>query len=457
MILRTQFSSCLKAFSLTFLLFSGLSVAGTLNAQTLTLEESITIALGNNPAMHIARANLNKADATVDEAFSSGLPKINLNANYQRVDKVAVLDFGGESVETGNLNNRTADISLAQPIDIFGVIKTGKKAAKSGKSIYQYGIEQQINNTTLDTKTAFYNVLRAQKFLTVQEETLTLLGAHLKDAQANYDAGAIAKFDVLRAETQLANANQQLITARNGVELAKAAFNSVLGRPLSTPVELTEPQAKSFISVGLSECLDVACKVRPEVLQANSLVEVNKHLTKIASLSGKPRINLNWNYNRNFDTSLFNSRDNSWNAFLTASMPLYDGGATKASVDKAAADTDMAGSARDQIVLGVTLDAQQSYLSLKESEERIRAAEKGLEQATESMRLADVRYKGGVSTQLELLDAQTAMTLAKTNHVNAVYDYQVALAKLERAVGGQTQMAKLLENSGTKTAESLKQ
>ncbi|MCL6629291.1 MAG: TolC family protein, partial [Armatimonadetes bacterium] len=231
------------------------------------------------------------------------------------------------------------------------------------------------------------------------------------------------------------------------------AFNNVLGRPLETTVELVEPETPGFVDVDFNSCIEIACESRPEVLQAKSAIELGDKMAEVARLSGKPTVAFRWVYNRNFDTSLFNPRESSWTAFLLTSISVFDGGENKAKVDQATADANNARFTYQNVRDMATLDARQSYLSLKESEERIRAAEKGLEQAREGMRLAQVRYRGGVSTQIEVLDAQTALTQAETNYVNALYDYQIALAKLERAVGGKEQFVKLLKPS-TQTTQS---
>ncbi|MGB9589175.1 MAG: TolC family protein, partial [Armatimonadota bacterium] len=139
--------------------------AYALCAERLTLEDSVKIALENNPSVQIARENMRKADAMIAEAVSRGMPKLTLDATYQRVDRVPTASFGDRAVELGSLDNRSANLALAQPIDIFGVVRTSKQAAKSGKSGYQYALDAQVNNTSLDVKTAFYQVLRAQMYL----------------------------------------------------------------------------------------------------------------------------------------------------------------------------------------------------------------------------------------------------------------------------------------------------
>ena len=430
--------------------------AGVGRADSLTLADSVNTALANNPIMKIARENIEKSKATIDEATSLGMPKLSIQGVYTRLDQVPVADFNGNSIELGKQDSRIADLVLTQPIDVFSIVKTGRQIAKLSKSSTQYDLDQATNDVTLNTKTAFFNVLRAQAFQKVQEDTVYQLDAHLKDAQLHYDAGTIARFDVLRAETELANARQGLIASRNGVELAKSALNNVTGKPLTTLIELVEPADPGFPTIELAACTDAACRWRPEVLSANTRVRMADQTKRVTNLAGKPRFNLQWDYNRNFDATLFNPRENSWKAYLTTSISVFDGGATKAAVDMASSDAANARSAQQQITDAVTLDVQQSYLSLNESEDRIQVAEKGLEQAKEAMRLAQVRYQGGVSTQLEVLDARAALTQAETNHVNAQFDYQIALAKLERAVGGKEQFAGLLakETRGGGDAET---
>lgn len=424
-----------------------LSSPGQAQVEVLTLEDSVQIALQNNPTVRIARENIQKSKAVVDEATAIGMPKLMVEGTYTRVDEVPVASFGDAEIKLGSAETRTADLILVQPIDVFGAIKTGKRIANLNKSTSQYQLEQAINDITLEAKTAYYNVLRAQKFVDVQKDTIAQLEAHLKDAKHHYDAGTIARFDVLRAETQLANAQQGFIAAENGVSLAKSALNNVLGRPLDTAFKVAEPETPEFYRFELATCTDSASRWRPEALLAEEYVQMSEMATKANRLSGKPRFNLQWVYNRNFDTTIFSPREGAWRAMITTSYSLYDGGVTQASVKKAISDENNARSTQTRVIQGVTLDAQQSYLNVNESQDRIRAAEKGLEQGREAMRLAQVRYKGEVSTQVEVMDAQAALTLAETNYVNALYDYQVALAKLERAVGGREHMARLIQQA----------
>ncbi len=408
--------------------------SGAANAQKMTVDDAVQAALAHNPKMQIARENIQKASAQVDQAFAAGLPKISINSNYTQNDQASVI-----SPETSSGGN----MAVTQSLDVFGMTRTAKSAAVYGKAAYSFDAQRAANDVTLDAKTAYFNVLRARRGLTVQEDTVAQLKAHLTDAESFFNSGTIAKFDVLRAQTQLANAQQGLISAQNGVKLAESSFNNVLNRPLDTPVDLEDPGEPAFIKTELASCVDAACQSRPEVLQSTALLGMNEKIVDATRINGKPKFNLSWTYNRNFNAIGIYTRDSSWVGLIGASMNLFDGGATRAAIAQAQSDANNSKSQKEQVVQGVSLDAQQAYLSLHESEQRIQAAKIGKDQADESMRLAQVRYKGGVSTQVEVLDAQAALTLAGTNYVNALYDYHVALAKLERAVGGHDQFAKL--------------
>ncbi len=424
-------------------------------AEVMTIDQAIEYALEHNPVVGMARENIEKSKAMVDQATSVGMPKLNAQGTYTRLDQVSEVSIGDRTVKLNELDSQAANLSLSQPIDVFGVIKTGKHAAKLTKASSQHEYDQAKNDTTLRVKEAYYAVLRAQQFMDVQQKRVEQLEAHLQETRLHLKAGTAAPFDVLRAETEVADAKQGLISAQNGVELAKAAFNNTLGRDLSAAVELDEPGPPQIVDLQLASCLDSACTNRPEVLKMQSQQALAQDMVHIARQGSKPQVNLNWQMNHSLSTTMFNPRPSSWTAYLTVSMPVFDGGKTRAAVNQAKADANSVKLGYDQTVLAVKLDTQQAYLSLNESREKISVAQKALEQARESMRLAQVRYKAGVSTQVEVFDAQTALTQAETNHVNAVYDYYTALAQLEKAVGGRTQMAKLTESALKVASESV--
>lgn len=240
-------------------------------AEVMTIDQAIEYALEHNPVVGMARENIEKSKAMVDQATSVGMPKLNAQGTYTRLDQVSEVSIGDRTVKLNELDSQAANLSLSQPIDVFGVIKTGKHAAKLTKASSQHEYDQAKNDTTLRVKEAYYAVLRAQQFMDVQQKRVEQLEAHLQETRLHLKAGTAAPFDVLRAETEVADAKQGLISAQNGVELAKAAFNNTLGRDLSAAVELDEPGPPQIVDLQLASCLDSACTNRPEVLKIQPL------------------------------------------------------------------------------------------------------------------------------------------------------------------------------------------
>ena len=401
----------------------------------LTLAESIAIARRENPEISLALEGIRKADAGIDQATALSRPHVSLTGVYQRLNRVPTVNIGGTIIPVDTLDDRMVDVLFSQPLDIFGSARMARRAAVENKTSFQFGFDEQVSDVTLDVINAFYGVLRAQRYCKVQMDAISNLDAHLKDAQNYYKAGAISRFDLLRAETELANVRHESISALNGVELAKGAFNKALGRAVDTPVDLVESDVSGLSDMSLQQCLDAACRCRPAVLRANSLVGYDESLLKVAQISGKPKVNFELEYDRDFDPNAIDRLNSLWKATININIPLYDGGANRAAVAKAKSDFRNAQTEREQVTRGAKLEAEQAYFGLEESRKRVEAAKRALDESREALRLATVRYKGGVSVQVEVFDAQTASTLAETNYVSALYDCEVAKAEVLRATG----------------------
>jgi outer membrane protein len=422
-------------------------------AQKLTIDDAVATALQNNPKVSIAKAKVTKAQGYVKQTMSAGKPQVSVNGNYLRNDQAAIIDFGGNPVTMNPLESKTASLAVNQVVDVFGVVRTTNDAAAYSNSAAKYDATSDINGLVFETKTAFFNVLRARSALKVQEETVASYRAHLKQTQAFYDAGTVPKFDLIKAQAALANAMPALIQAQNAVRTADSDFNRVLGRPLSVPVEVEEPARPSYIDANVNAVTDAAVKSNPMVLMAGSYTGMQGKIADARKLQSKPTVGLNWTMNQCFDAG---SRANSWTGLVRATWSIFDGGLVKGQVEQAESDYATAKAQQDQVVQGTRLQAQQAYFTLKQDEERIKAAEVAVEQAQEALRIAQLRYKNGLSTQLEVLDSETAATAANTSHVNALYDYHTSRSRLEYVLGGAGQLEKLLSQGNSTGGDAVK-
>ncbi len=415
--------------------FTQVETTHTPNAP-LTLDEAIRIALENNPALKISERSLHKAANSVREARSAGNFQLLSTATYTRLDRVAKAQFGPQTIRLGNLENRTVRISLNLPIDISGIISNTVRSANVGVSIAELELRRTRNDLILQVIEAYQGVARAEEFVRVAEEALRNAEERLRLIRAQVDAGVASQFDLLRAETQVAQNRQALLNARNNVQLAQARLNSVLGRDLNTPVQVTLPTEQLPEMEGTLESLTAqAYAQRPEISAAEQSIRLAVLNIQNARRGSLPTLMLSGQWDFNLNTTTFNPRRETFTAVAVLSVPIWDGGITQARVAQARNDLEIAQLRLQQTKELVALEVRSAYLSLLDARARLEVARKGLEQATEALRLARVRFEAGVSPQLEISDAEVAFTQARTNLVNAQYDYLSAFATLLRAVG----------------------
>ncbi len=421
------------------LLMLTLTVALT-GAQTdqapLTLEEAIRIALRSNRSFQIAERTLQKARERVAEARGAGSLQIQSNTTYTRFDRVATARFGPQEVRLSSIESRVLLLTLTQPIDISGVIRSAVRAATLGYELSLLEYERARNDLILQVTNAYQNVARADAFVRVAEEALKNAQERLRITRTQVDTGVASRFDLLRAETQVAQSEQALLNARNQAEIARATLNNLLGRDLNTPVQVAPPESlPAFEEVELERLIQQAYQNRPEVRAAERNLQLAQVNIQNARRGNLPTLALNGQWNFNLTTTVFNPRRQVFTATAVLSFPVFDGGITHARVAQAREDWQIAEISLQQVKEGVALEVRTAYLNLKDALQRLEVARKGLEQATEALRLARIRYEAGVSPQLEISDAELAYTQAQTNLVNAQFDYLNAYAALQRAIG----------------------
>jgi len=411
----------------------------------LTLQDSIRIALQNSRSLRTVLEDERKANARVREAKGAGLPQLDISANYRRLDRVPKARFPSfdpvsgtftfNEIEIQPIDSGTGTVSLSQVVDISGVVRTATDAASLFSRIANLDVQRTRNDVVLQVKQAFYDVLRAQELVRVAEESLRNAEVRRKLAQAAVDAGVSPKLDVMRAEAAVAAAQQAVITARNALQLAKSAFNNVLGRRVDEPVELLPVDEQVPESADFNQYLQEALAKRPEMIQANLGISLAEKQITAAKRDQLPTVVVRGQWDFNLKTSTFQPREYSFTAIAAVQFKIWDSGQTQGRVEQARADVDKAKITIENVREGIALEVRNAYLGLQEAREKVAVAEKGLQAATESLRVARLRYEAGVSNQLELSDAELAYTQAEQNLVNARYDLRVAWARLEKAMG----------------------
>lgn len=383
---------------------------------------------------HAALARANATDTTGSGGAGTGS-----NGNGGTgAGGTGTVSTGGFSTGSngGHYNNYGARLSITQGIDLFGLVPAARDVERITRDFYAIDLDRVGNEVALSAKNTFFTVLRAQSQVAVDQEQVTAAQENVRIATARFNAGAVAQFDVLTAQTNLTNLQQLLSTARNNLALAQANLNNLLGLAPTAPVTLQEPLLPPLDqSVNLPQSTRTALTRRPELREADNNVVIAQKLIKIAGGTLKPTLGLSVGANYNGYVSS-GSPHETIDLAVDLGIPLYDGGATAARVRSAQVDLDTQVTTRAQLRQNVSLEVLQASLNVSDAQTRSASAGQGVTQAQEALRLANVRYQNGIGTQLDVTNAQAQLATARTNLAGAQYDYQTALAQLTRAEGG---------------------
>lgn len=426
------------------LLWAGRAGAQDDGVKRLSIGESVTIMLGQSHALHSSKMEMESADARAQEARSAGLMTAKLSAAYTRLSDVPSFSIGPPLLSTpitiypAILNNYTARLSLQQPLfagsRFSGAIALADNMA--GAALEEYN--QDRAELILAVKSAYWKLYLAREIRSVIAENVRQTEAHLNDIRHLFEQGMATKNDVLRVEVQYSEAKVRQISADNNAQLALNALNNILGIPLQTPVELTtELYSESLTIPPLESLLEHAHANRSDLRAALLRKTAAEEGVAMARSAYYPQISLfgNFYYSRP-NQRLFPAKDefrDTWDVGVSLSWDLWNWGATRHQATQAERRVDQSNDGIQQLTDAITLEVTQAFLALKESQQRIVVAKKGVDQGEENYRSIQNKFKNGLVVNAELTDAEAALLSTKWIHIQALADYNLAIAQLEKA------------------------
>ncbi len=402
----------------------------------LNLPKTVQMALDYNRDIKNSQYALKKAEYTIDEAKAGKAPVVDYTFSTQRsraTDASLAASRSRNAISNAFGNN----LSVTIPLYTGGKVEGNIDVAKLGKTNAQEDILRVEQATKYSAIEGYYGLLAYQELQGVYHEAVDNLQGHLDNVQAQYNVGTKAKVDVLSSDVSLANAKTTAITADNNVAIAESNLNNILGLPLETKLNLADHQLPfDTYNISLQEATDYAMKYRPEVLQAAIAVQQAERNIDIADAGNKPTVAItggnNWADNT-FPGIDANKR--SWNIGAGVTYNFYDGGATKAKVNQAKQDLLVARETEQKTREAVQLEVKQAYLNIRSAAQKVEETQTVVDQAHENYRIQNIRYQAGVGINLDVLDAQLSLNEAQVNHIQALYDYNVGIAKLEQVMG----------------------
>jgi outer membrane protein len=414
-------------------------------ASVITLQQAIDIALAKNRGVAIAREQFNRSRAQVKEARASGLPQLRGQAQSQTIGPSTSVTLGSpgqeQTINIGTGTSTTASVALTQVLDANGRVSLATSIQGLNSHIQQLNLARSEQQLVFDVQNAYYSVLRAEGQRDVSKAAIEASQERLRIARAQLEAGALPKFDVTRAEVEVANQEQTLISATAAVDINKAVLRNIMGVDPTEQFEVDPVTVTATpLSATMEQSVSAALAQRPEVRTAEAAVELQKRSVSFARRERIPALAATATYNYDSMTSLFSPNKFSWMVGVGATFPVFTSGAISARINEAKSDLAASQDALEQAKLDVELDVKSAMVNLNDAYQRIQTAEQNVRQAEEALNLSQVRYQSGISLQVEVTDAESALTLARTNFVNARYDYATALARYQRATATQPQL-----------------
>lgn len=394
------------------------------------LRGAVSTAIRNNRDITIADLQRKEAEADVSAAAAAKNPSVGYSWQGNQ--------FKTRVVSTrGDMNNRSYSqgVNVSMPIWAGGNLEGQINRARYAKNVADLTYYKTEADTKLSAVKAYYGYLENIKLADVQAMSVNDYASHLNNVQQQFDAGIVAKLDVLTSSTSLANAKQRKIAADNARDIAEANLNNIMRIPMNTKLN---PLDKDFpepaFDITMDQAIAMAEKYRWELIQSDYNVRIANEALRIAKSGYMPTVSVGGGYS--WDSAALSKVDkDDWALLGKISWSIWDGGSTQAAVKKAKEGVKVAQEQLLQARESVELEVRQDYLNVLSYKEQIRATEAAVAQAEEAYKIATVRYSSGVGINLDVLDAELQLNTARTNYITALYNYNISLATLEHAMG----------------------
>ena len=432
-------ASLFRTFAGCLLTVWVLGAGAAVQAETFTLEQTIDRALEANLALKIARAEIEAATHTRKARQTEFLPTYSTSYAYTYHDE----ERRSLGVLTRPQDEYSWTATVSQPLFTGFAILNRYKIAELGENLAQFQEKSDRRTIVFNARNAYFSILKAEKIADVAEQAVTQLTANYKVSKDFYQVGMIPYNDLLKTEVELANAKQDRIVARNRLKVSQANFNTLLRRPINSPVELEDIQGYVPLSLTLDNCLETARQNRQEYQASDLQVEIAEREVNLNRKDYYPSINLEATHFRQ-ETGFvvgqgepvgFIQDPDGWDISLVATWNFWEWGRTDYSVREKLSRLTQARYQRSEVADGVELEVKEAYLRTQDSESNILAVEKAVEQAKENFRITQQRYGEQMATTTDVLDAQTLLSRTLTNYYNALYDFKISKASLYRAMG----------------------
>jgi outer membrane protein len=396
----------------------------------LTLEECVGAALEVHPELRLAAQHVSEMEQKLLQADSLGGPRLDIGASWTRY---GWLPPNKARIIGGGKTDIYSELALRQSLYSGGRNRALSEQARLDLLEAYEELRRARQSVVLRVREAFFLLRRAQGFLLARREAVGQVEAWLEVARRREAIGTARKLDVMKAEVQLADVRQEAIAAENRVEVGRLALNLAMGRPSETPLQIAAVMGVDGPSEGAVESSAEDLKSHPDWIRSELAIQRAEAGLTVARSLGSPELDIQAGYN--LEGGAFPPETNNWNVGLLARIPIWDSGNAAGAAGAASARIAQARSAQERTGQRLDFSVREARLAVHDATERLQVLRFSVEEARRAMAVEQERYRVGVGSSLEVIDAQVALTRAETNVIGAICDQKIARARLDYALG----------------------
>ena len=417
------------------------ALAEEVSEEGLGLAEAIRIVLAESPSSQIAEAEVAVAEDGRKAARGHFLPRLRAEVDYTNLNKVPEIALPDEiaaspfpiQFSAGDTEQLNVRATLEQPLFTGLALLTQYRVARLGTQTADLRQETTRQELILRAYEAYYGVLLAEKFLDVAEQAVSQLTSQAEVARQFYETGVTPKNEYLKVLVQLADTKHKRIIANYELGFARSRLRTLLRWDGNRPLRLTEELVYRPYERSLDECIDISFRYHPSILLAGLEIERTTQGITGARSRYYPQISLIGGLSH--EEGGFTEGDEIFSATIHAEWLVWEWGSNYYEVRQEKSRLLQARARKTQATDLTELGVREAYIALQGSREAIEVARVGVEQAEENYRITDEQFQESIATSQEVLDAQTGQSRAQVNYYEALNSYNIAIARLERAMG----------------------
>ena len=428
--------------------------------KSLTLNECLEMALKVSPSLDSADQSHVGAMWTRWEAITAFLPTASTSYSATHYNDMTQTGTHGQLPNSSGRNQYVWQGQVSQALFTGGKNRANYLLSQLGVLAAEIQKVQAREDLLLAVKQSYYSILATEKALEVARTTVVNLQSHLNVAKNFYEVGMVPKNQVLEAEVELARAVQEQTTLNRDLMVNRARLNILLRQPVEAPIKIVDILKYTPFPLSMNQCMTTGLSDSPELKLGRNQVEVTTKNIDVARSGYYPQIGMTYTHNSMGNTAKahggWSTNDAGWNVAAVASFNFWEWGRTKAQVEKSKVEHNRAINSLTSLEDNTKLEVTSNYQNLLSAEKNIDVSAKAVVSAAEDLRMVNERYLEQVATNTEVLDAQTRYSNAQYDHYQALYNYNLAWATLERSLGRQVLPSGLVDNPAPAKKQSRK-